>query len=465
MAVLGAPLLATVPARAQEPAPTVVVDEETPLAEVPPARTVQVDPVLDAVEVVATAELEQADEALADAAGAQTEALLRWIDVDRRRADLVGRAGTAVQAAAQAQAELVAARLDEAEVGAELDRLEAEEALLRVPLEEEQELVRRLAAEALTTSAYDAYAVLGTFEELTEADRLDAARDRGTELQGEALEDARRPWASARRARRAQDRRLTAAQRTSAEADEAARAATDERDRFDELLAAVEGQAAEARGRYDDARADAQDALAERRLARLGSTVRDADLPLVALHAYWRASALAPCAVPWWALAGIGRSESRHGSAQGSELTPEGDTTTRILGIPLDGRPGTQAIGDTDGGRLDDDPVWDRAVGPMQFIPGTWGRWASDGDASGDADPHNLYDAALAAARYLCFGRTDLTDEAALRGALLSYNRSVPYATKVIAEGRGYAEALGLPDVPGGPADADPAAPTTAPGG
>ena len=450
MAVLAAPALGVAPAHAQDPAPAVVVDEETPLAEVPPARTVQVDPVLDAVEVVGTAEIDRADDALAEAAGAQSEALLRWLDVDRRRAELVGRAGTAVQAAAQAQGDLAAARIAEAEVGAELERLEGEEALLRIPLEEERELVRRLAAEALTTSAYDAYAVLGTFEELTEADRLDAARDRGTELQGEALEEARRPWAAARRARRAQERRLARAQRASAAADDAAQAATDERDRFDQLLAAVEGQADEARARYDDARADAQRALAERRLARLGSTVRDADLPLVALHAYWRASALAPCAVPWWALAGIGRSESRHGSAQGSELTPEGDTTKRILGIPLDGRPGTQAIGDTDGGRLDDDSVWDRAVGPMQFIPGTWGRWASDGDASTDADPHNLYDAALAAARYLCFGRTDLTDEAALRGALLSYNRSVPYGTKVIAEGRRYAEAVGLPDLPGG---------------
>ena len=30
---------------------------------------------------------------------------------------------------------------------------------------------------------------------------------------------------------------------------------------------------------------------------------------------------------------------------------------------------GFAAIRDTDGGRYDGDPVWDRAVGPMQFIP------------------------------------------------------------------------------------------------
>ncbi|CAN5749179.1 hypothetical protein BH23ACT2_BH23ACT2_00110 [soil metagenome] len=30
------------------------------------------------------------------------------------------------------------------------------------------------------------------------------------------------------------------------------------------------------------------------------------------------------------------------------------------------------AIAETDGGLLDGDTTWDRAVGPRQFIPGTW---------------------------------------------------------------------------------------------
>src|SRR5690606_1890767 len=106
----------------------------------------------------------------------------------------------------------------------------------------------------------------------------------------------------------------------------------------------------------------------------------------------------APCRIPWWVLAGVGRVETRHGTAHGSKLTAAGDTTVHILGIPLDGRPGVATIGDTDGGALDGDPTFDRAVGPMQFIPGTWGRWAKDGNADGKADPHNLYDAAAAAA-------------------------------------------------------------------
>ncbi len=47
-------------------------------------------------------------------------------------------------------------------------------------------------------------------------------------------------------------------------------------------------------------------------------------------------------------------------------------------------------------------PTYDRAVGPMQFLPGTWGRWGSDGDRDGVSDPQDVDDAALAAARYLC---------------------------------------------------------------
>ena len=53
---------------------------------------------------------------------------------------------------------------------------------------------------------------------------------------------------------------------------------------------------------------------------------------------------------------------------------------------------------------------FDRAVGPMQFIPTTWQRFARDGDGNGAADPHNLYDAALSAAEYLCRGRSNLHD-------------------------------------------------------
>jgi membrane-bound lytic murein transglycosylase B len=54
-------------------------------------------------------------------------------------------------------------------------------------------------------------------------------------------------------------------------------------------------------------------------------------------------------------------------------LLANGDTTRPIYGIPLDGRDGVAVVRDTDHGKLDGDPNFDRAVGPMQFIPSTWG--------------------------------------------------------------------------------------------
>jgi membrane-bound lytic murein transglycosylase B len=72
-------------------------------------------------------------------------------------------------------------------------------------------------------------------------------------------------------------------------------------------------------------------------------------------------------------LAGIGRIESHHGRHLGSatRFSPSGDVTPTILGPALNGARTIGTIHDSDGGCLDGDPVWDRAVGPMQFIPST----------------------------------------------------------------------------------------------
>ncbi|MBI2710711.1 MAG: lytic murein transglycosylase [Actinobacteria bacterium] len=144
-------------------------------------------------------------------------------------------------------------------------------------------------------------------------------------------------------------------------------------------------------------------------------------------------------------MAGISEVESHHGQYGGGHLDARGRTTVPIRGPRLDGSPGMARITDTDGGVLDGDPVFDRAVGPMQFIPSTWRRWAIDGDGDAKTDPDDIYDVARTAAAYLCAGRPDLTSELALTAAYLSYNQSSAYATAVLGFARQFESSLTVP--------------------
>ncbi|MEV7859006.1 lytic transglycosylase domain-containing protein [Streptomyces hirsutus] len=130
------------------------------------------------------------------------------------------------------------------------------------------------------------------------------------------------------------------------------------------------------------------------------------------------------CRLPWELLAAIGKVES--GQARGGAVDRNGTTLGRITGPPLNGR-GFALIRDTDGGAHDGDTVYDRAVGPMQFLPSTWARWGADGNGDGRADPNNIFDAALAAGHYLCAGDRNLGRAADLDRAILSYNHSRAY--------------------------------------
>src|SRR5699024_6404067 len=107
-------------------------------------------------------------------------------------------------------------------------------------------------------------------------------------------------------------------------------------------------------------------------------------IPVIALRAYRHAASAedrldSSCHLPWQLLAAIGRFESDHGRFGGAVLHTDGLSTHSIIGIALNGHC-TALIRDTDGGRLDGDPVYDHSVGPMQFIPSTWGRYATDGN-------------------------------------------------------------------------------------
>lgn len=148
--------------------------------------------------------------------------------------------------------------------------------------------------------------------------------------------------------------------------------------------------------------------------------------------AYDRAARSVParCHLPTTLLAAIGQVES--GSLAGRSLDARHVVVPPVLGPVLSGG-GVAAIRDTDGGRWDGNPIWDRAVGPMQFIPGTWRIWGSDGNADGVADPQNVEDAAYSAARYLCAGGRDLSQPSDLRAAILSYNHSSTYLATVLA--------------------------------
>ncbi|MGB3011230.1 MAG: lytic murein transglycosylase [Mycobacterium sp.] len=171
------------------------------------------------------------------------------------------------------------------------------------------------------------------------------------------------------------------------------------------------------------------------------------DIPVPALEAYAYAARAAEvqnpgCHLAWTTLAGIGMVESRHGNFRGAAIAPNGDVSPPIRGVELDGTRGNRAIlddvdpgdgpgegqGDGPGGG---NPVYARAMGPMQFIPETWRLYGVDANNDGTASPDNLDDAALAAAGYLCSRGGDLGTARGWTRALWAYNQSNVYARSV----------------------------------
>lgn len=213
-----------------------------------------------------------------------------------------------------------------------------------------------------------------------------------------------------------------------------------------------------------DARLDLPDPLADPAVppaAGAGAGEGASGIPATALDAYQRAelsvgAALPGCKLPWQLLAGIGRVESVHASGYG--LKADGYTEKPIRGPRLDGN-GFAEIKDTDKGEFDGDAVYDRAVGPLQFIPSTWAKWGADGNGDSKRDPNNIYDAALGAGLYLCAGDRNLSDEAQLDRAILSYNNSREYVNTVVGYMHQYQS--GVAGVPNPPAGSFPTPPTT----
>ncbi|GAA2143087.1 hypothetical protein GCM10009844_15080 [Nocardioides koreensis] len=210
-------------------------------------------------------------------------------------------------------------------------------------------------------------------------------------------------------------------------------------------------QAHDRKGRPADADLTAQRYVAARLGAplppRVGArwvqrTARAEDIPAPAVRAYTHAQLHAPrgCHVGWTTLAGIGYVESHHGTLGGRVLQADGRSSSPILGPALNGRGAFAAIRSTPASRaVHGDAVWEHAVGPMQFLPETWGRYAVDGDGNGHADALDLDDAATTAARYLCAAGGDLQTSVGWEKAVLAYNHSTAYVDDVYAAASAYA--------------------------
>ncbi|MGW6277466.1 lytic transglycosylase domain-containing protein [Kribbella sp. NPDC055071] len=184
-----------------------------------------------------------------------------------------------------------------------------------------------------------------------------------------------------------------------------------------------------------------------------GITGDASGIPGTVLAAYQKAAndlaaSMPGCHLTWPLLAGIGKVESAH--ASGGKVDANGNTRGHILGPVLDGSAGMAAIADTDHGVYDGNTSWDRAVGPMQFIPGTWTSFGADGNGDGVKDPHNVFDAARAAGDYLCAGGSNLGDAQGLVQAVLRYNHSMDYVSTVLRWMQSYSkQTVTIPDTTG----------------
>lgn len=158
---------------------------------------------------------------------------------------------------------------------------------------------------------------------------------------------------------------------------------------------------------------------------------------LVALDAYVKATIkLAEerpgCHLRWQIIAGFARVESAHGTYLGRHVKADGHVSEDVIGIALDGNNNTAVIRDSDAGAIDGDRVYDRAVGPLAFIPAAWRQYGRDGNGDDIADPQNIYDGALATANLICSHGLSLDNEDGLRRVAFSYNRSTVYVDMVV---------------------------------
>ncbi|MFI1991326.1 hypothetical protein [Actinoplanes sp. NPDC020271] len=154
-------------------------------------------------------------------------------------------------------------------------------------------------------------------------------------------------------------------------------------------------------------------------------------IPVVALQAYGYAElvtqqTMSTCHLTWTTLAAVGKVASGHGSTNPAVLRANGVAEPTIFGLPLDGQGGRILVKDTDHAVLDQDPTYDREVGPMKLVPSVWQSYQVDADRDGTANINDIDDAALVAATQLCKdskgGIRDLSRADSWWDAILNYD-------------------------------------------
>lgn len=175
---------------------------------------------------------------------------------------------------------------------------------------------------------------------------------------------------------------------------------------------------------------------------------KDTGIPMQAMMAYGNAEVIAretrpACGIRWTTLAGLGYVETVHGTYDGkrygaSKLDRQGYVQPGIFGPQLNGD-GFAVVRDTDGGKMDGDEAFDRAMGPLQFIPESWERYGVDANGDGRTSPQNIDDAAASAVRLLCDYNRDLNTPDGWTRAVRSYNQSDEYVINVRDAAANYA--------------------------
>ena len=172
--------------------------------------------------------------------------------------------------------------------------------------------------------------------------------------------------------------------------------------------------------------------------AWVARTARAAGIPAPAVRAYGAATlrelAADPgCHLAWTTLAGVGWVESQHGTLGGLRLGADGRPSRQIDGPVLDGSGDVAAVPGDAGS-------WQRATGPLQFIPSTGSAGAPTATAT--ESPTRRTSTTRRTPPHATSARPGPTSPPApgWSAAIFSYNHSDAYVRSVYDAAQAYAD-------------------------